>query len=139
MYFHIRIPLNLLSQIELNRCKSDKEFKEERMMRQLQYLDEQNKQLKKDVSVSMNKYFDEKKKWQTKQRELEEKLSEMSKMRSATDPAPPTDKSEYENTHTYIHAYVHSTYYTKENAIEIHTYTHMHSHASVHTYIHIQT
>eukprot|EP01036_Dinobryon_divergens_P022758 gene22758-31048_t len=64
---------------ELNRCKSDKEFKEERMMRQLLYLEEQNKKLKQDVSISREKYFDDKKKWQALLRESDNKLSEQSK------------------------------------------------------------
>lgn len=67
-------------------------------MKQIFYFEEQNKQLKEDLNASSEKYFEEKKKWQQRLREMDSKQKELSKklqeaLTAVPSVHPPSDKS----------------------------------------------
>jgi len=68
---------------ELKQLQGDKQFMEERLVRQLLHLEEQNNRLKKQVEESMQKYFEGKKHWQSTIRQMQSKQAEQVKKLSS--------------------------------------------------------
>jgi mitotic spindle assembly checkpoint protein MAD1 len=56
---------------QLASCKTEHKISKDKLLRQLNYLEEQNTRYKADSESRLEKFFEEKKKWQLKIRELE--------------------------------------------------------------------
>ncbi len=77
--------LKLKNEQLIDRLKiiSDEHSREkERLVRQVEFLDEENSKLRKSEEEKRERYYDEKKKWMQKQRSLEKELEKASKATS---------------------------------------------------------
>jgi hypothetical protein len=63
-------------QEQIDRIKSESKITREEMVRQIKFLDEKCTSLKKESQDRLDKYYEEKKKWQTKHRELQQQLEQ---------------------------------------------------------------
>ena len=72
---------------QLQRLKSESQIAREEQIRQIKFLDERCTSFKKESAERLEKYYEEKKKWQSKQRETELLLKKA--MEKASTPAPP--------------------------------------------------
>ena len=84
---------------QLQRLKSDHQIAREEQIRQIKFLDERCSSFKKESADRLEKYYEEKKKWQTKQRETESLLKKATEKASSGTSALPSSSVASTNGH----------------------------------------